>query len=77
VSFHILVSSLSDYTTFFYIIIQSAQVSENVTEHKMYTLYTILYKSFLIIRIIKRDIIINVHRSSCEVPIVIANLNDS
>jgi len=49
---------------------------ENVTEHKMCVLIfsTILSQIFLVLRRIQRDIIINLNRSSCTVPVVLARL---
>jgi hypothetical protein len=46
-------------------------IRKNVIEHKMCVLIfsTILSEIFLIIKTIKRDIIINVHRSLCKVPV--------
>ena len=40
-------------------------------EHEMCVLIssTTLYETFLILRIIERDMIKNVHRSSCKVPV--------
>jgi hypothetical protein len=45
---------------------------EKVTEYKMCVLIfsIILCATFLVLRIIQRDIIINAHRSSCKVPFI-------
>jgi hypothetical protein len=45
---------------------------KNVTEHKLCVLISLqlLSETFLIIRRIQQDIIINVHRSSCKVPVI-------
>jgi hypothetical protein len=37
----------------------------------------LLSKTFLILRRIRRDIIINVHRSSCKVPLLLSDFNDT
>jgi hypothetical protein len=37
----------------------------------------LLCETFLILRRIQRDIIINVHKSSCEVPLLLSHVNDS
>jgi len=46
---------------------------KKVTEHKMYVLLPLQLSSeiFIIPRIIKHDIIVNVHRSSCKVPAIL------
>jgi hypothetical protein len=48
---------------------------KNVIEHKMCVLIfsTILSETFLIVRRIQRDIIINVHRSLCKVPLLLSD----
>ena len=45
---------------------------KKVIEHKMCFdfLYKLLCATFLILRKLQRDIIINVHRSSCKVPVI-------
>ena len=45
---------------------------ENVTEHKMCVLIfsTTLSSTFLILRKIGRDMVTNVHMSSCKVPVI-------
>jgi hypothetical protein len=47
-------------------------ILSSVIEHKMCVLIlsTTLSETFLILRRIQRDIIINVHRSSCKVPVI-------
>ena len=49
-----------------------------ISENKMFFLIlsTILSKTFLILRRTEPDTIINVHRSSCKVPIVLLYLSD-
>jgi hypothetical protein len=34
-------------------------------------------EAFLILRIIQRDIIINVHRSLCKVPLLLSDFNET
>jgi hypothetical protein len=50
---------------------------KNFVEHKMCVLIfsTTLSEKFLILRIIQRDIIINVRRSSCKVPLLLSDFN--
>ena len=45
---------------------------KKVIVHKMYVMIfsTTLYETFLILRTTERYIIINVHRSSCKVPVI-------
>jgi hypothetical protein len=38
---------------------------------------TILSETLLIVRRIKRDIVINLHRSSCKIPVIIACFNET
>jgi inorganic pyrophosphatase/exopolyphosphatase len=47
---------------------------KNVIEHKMCVLIfsPILSDTFFILRRLERDIIINVHRSLCKVPVILA-----
>jgi len=61
---------------FFYIISQTARFSEKVIEHKM-SVWVSLHLAveilvFLTLRTCERDIIINVHRSSCKVPLLLS-----
>jgi hypothetical protein len=51
-------------------------VRENVVEHEMCVLIssTNLSETFLILRIIQRYIVINAHRSSCKVPVILVIL---
>jgi hypothetical protein len=44
----------------------------NVTEHKSCVLISL--QTFLIVRRIERDVIINVHMSSCQVPVILVRL---
>jgi hypothetical protein len=48
-------------------------IREKVTEHKMCVLLSlqILSKTFLILRRVQQNIIINVQRSSCKVPVIL------
>ena len=52
---------------------------KKVTEHKMCVLIfcATLSKIFLILRRIQRDIIINVRRSSCKVPLFLSDFNET
>ena len=64
-------------TVFFHIISQTALISKTkFTEHKMCVLIfsTTFSEIFLILRIIWRDIIINVYLSSCKVFVTCQNL---
>jgi len=66
-------STLSGRTILFHIISQTAQFTEQVTQHKMRVLIfsTNLSETFPIIRRTELDIVINVHRSHCKVPITL------
>jgi hypothetical protein len=52
---------------------------EKVIEHKMCVLIfsQLLFETFLILKRIQRDIIINVHRSSCKVPLLLSDFNET
>jgi hypothetical protein len=52
---------------------------KNVTGQKTCVLIfsTNLSETFLIVRRIKRDITINVHRSSCKVPLLLSDFNET
>jgi hypothetical protein len=64
---------LSGCTIFFHIISYKGRFSEKVIEHKMCVLIfsTNLSETFLILRRIQRDIIINVQWSSSKVPVIL------
>jgi hypothetical protein len=66
---HVVNRGLSGSTIFSHIISQKARFSKNVTEHKMCVLsfLLLLSETFLLLRRIQWDIIINEHRSSCKV----------
>jgi hypothetical protein len=48
-------------------------LKKKIVEHKMYFdfVYKFFSETFHILRRIRRGIIINVHRSSCEVPVIL------
>ena len=50
---------------------------KKVTEHKMCVLIFLLSETFVIIRRHKRGIIINVHRSSCKVPLLLPDFHET
>jgi len=54
---------------------QTARFSEKIIEHKMCVLIYLQFLSvtFLILRRNERDTVINVHESSCKVPIILVS----
>ena len=60
-------------TIFFPTLSHKTRFSEKVTENKMSVLFfsIILPETFFIPRRIQRDIITNVHMSSCKVPVIL------
>ena len=64
---HIVICGLSGFKVFFYIISQTARFFEKFTE-KMYIL---IFSTILILRRIQRDIIVNVIKSPCKVPVIL------
>ena len=64
-------------STFFEVISKTARFSGKVIEHKMWVLIfsSILFETFLILRRIQRDIVLNVKTSSCKVPLLLSDFN--
>jgi hypothetical protein len=69
---YIVICGLSGPTMFFHISHKWHDFRKKVIEHKMCVLIfsTTLSEIFLILRILKRDIIIKVYWSSCKVPVI-------
>jgi hypothetical protein len=67
------------YHIFPHYLIKRNDFRKKVIEHKMCVLNfsTIFPETFLILRIIQRDIVINVHRSSCKVPLLLSDFNET
>ena len=71
---HIFMCGLSGYTIFFSTLSHKRQdLRKNVTEHKMCVLFSLhhLSEKFLMLRRTERDTIINVHRSSYKVFVIV------
>jgi len=65
---HIILSSVDcPAVPYFFTLSHKPQFLEKVTECKM--VFDFFY-NFVILRRIQRDIIINVHRSSCKIPVI-------
>ena len=71
--YNTVICSLSGSSTFSHIISQTLQFLEKASQHKMCVLISpkILSEKFLILRRIQQDIIMNVLRSSCGVPVIL------
>jgi hypothetical protein len=70
---HIAICDLSGFTIFSHIISQTARSwGGGILQHKMCVLIfsATLSQIFVILRKLERDIIINVHRSSCKVFVI-------
>jgi hypothetical protein len=70
---HIVISNLYGSIIFFHIAHKQDDIRRNSVERKMFTLIfsTNLSELFLIIRRTERDIVTNVHRSSCKTPVIL------
>jgi hypothetical protein len=66
----IVICGLSGYTVFVHIVSQTARFSIKKKVCFDFSLY-LLSETFLILRRTERDITINVHRSSCKVPLIL------
>ena len=69
---HIVICDLAGSTTFLILSHKRHDFLKTVTGHKMCVLiFSIIpYATFLVLRT-ERDMIINVHRSSCKVPVIL------
>jgi hypothetical protein len=72
-SYYIVIGNLSGFISFPHIISQKTRYPGKVIEHKMCVviLSETLSEIFLILRSIQLDLIINVHRSSCKVVVIL------
>ena len=70
---HIVICNLSASTTFLILSHKRHDFRKTVTGHKMCVLIfsTMPYEPFLVLRRTERDMIINVHGSSCTVPVIL------
>ena len=61
------------YCIFAQYLIKGTNLGTNVTEYKMCVLifYTNLFETFLILRRMHEGVIINVHRTSCKIPVLL------
>jgi hypothetical protein len=61
------------YHVFTHYLINAKIFGREVIEHKMCFdfLYNVMFETFIILRRIQLEIFINVHRSSCEVPVIL------
>jgi hypothetical protein len=76
VPYYIVICGLSSSTICFYIISYMAQFSEKSywTWMRVWIFSIILSKTFLILIRIQHDIITNLHRSSCKIPIILVTV---
>jgi hypothetical protein len=77
--YYIVICGLSGCTVFFHIFHKLRDLRENVFEHKTCVLIfsTNLSKTLHILRRIQWHTIIHVHRSSCKVPLLLSDFNDT
>ena len=76
---HIVICGLSGCIIFLHIISQTVRFSKNIIEHKMCVLIfstTFLSERYLILRT-ERDTIKNVSWSSCKVPVILSDFNET
>jgi hypothetical protein len=71
--YYIVICGLSDSTIFFTLSQKRHNPLKSVTKHKICVLIfpTALSYTFLIPKITQQDILINVRRSSCKVPVIL------
>jgi hypothetical protein len=76
-TYHIFICGLSGSGVFFHIVINGTIFGKNITDHKMCVLIfsTTLCEIFLILGRIKRDIVPNVSRYSCEVAVILVRFS--
>ena len=64
------------HSVFFHIVSETARFSEKITEHKTCVLILCItfVEIYLLLRIIQRDIIMNLCRFSCKAPVILVRL---
>jgi hypothetical protein len=71
---HIFICDLSGFTIFFHIISQTVRLSEKQLLNMKYLWWfslQIMSETFVILGIMEPDVIINVHRPSCNLPVIL------